>query len=288
MVANWLRVFLVIYAGHLTDMQHFLVQVDHYYFGWALFMVMMVPVFVLARRLETAQFTPVVPAGPAAVGGSHDPGLVDLGAPRKVPARWRVFAASALAGLAAAPLAWLLLSQTTVPPPPDALPAGRAGWELLGEARPDWEPNYRGADAVLGGGYWRNGQGVDAWIVYYERPSQGRELANTSNRLAARRDGRLVLDGREARLSAAGGQRLIWYSHIIGGRESTGTMTAKLHQILGTLSGQPDAALLAVSAICDADCDAARDLLEAFEADMGSVLRSAIAGRGEHHGHRMD
>src|SRR5690606_26272938 len=37
-VANWLRVFFVIYAGYLTDMRHFLVTVDHYYFGWVLYM----------------------------------------------------------------------------------------------------------------------------------------------------------------------------------------------------------------------------------------------------------
>jgi exosortase/archaeosortase family protein len=55
MVANWLRVFLVIYAGYLTDMQHFLVQVDHYYFGWVLYMLMIAPVFVLARRFEPEQ-----------------------------------------------------------------------------------------------------------------------------------------------------------------------------------------------------------------------------------------
>ena len=37
LVTNWLRVFIIIVAGHVTDMQHFLVRVDHYYFGWFLF-----------------------------------------------------------------------------------------------------------------------------------------------------------------------------------------------------------------------------------------------------------
>jgi hypothetical protein len=81
-------------------------------------------------------------------------------------------------------------------------------------------------------------------------------------------------------LQSPGGERVIRYVHIIGGRESTGLMRAKLHQIIGTLSGQPEAALLAVSAPCAGDCDAARALLDAFERDMGGPLRAAIAGRG--------
>ncbi len=36
-------------AGYLTDMQHYLVRVDHYYFGWALFAVAMAVFFLLAR-----------------------------------------------------------------------------------------------------------------------------------------------------------------------------------------------------------------------------------------------
>ena len=49
LVANWIRVFVIITAGYLTEMQHYLVTVDHYYFGWALFLVAMVPLFLFAR-----------------------------------------------------------------------------------------------------------------------------------------------------------------------------------------------------------------------------------------------
>ncbi len=33
LLSNWLRVSIIIIAGHLTEMQTFLVRVDHYYFG---------------------------------------------------------------------------------------------------------------------------------------------------------------------------------------------------------------------------------------------------------------
>jgi exosortase A len=264
-VANWLRVFLVIYAGYLTDMQHYLVTVDHYYFGWVMYMLLMAPVFLLARRFEPEE----APAGATQPAGSTTP-----------PARWRPHFIGALAALAVAPLAWAVLTSTPTRPAPEALPPGQAGWELHGVARPDWTLRYLGPHALLSGVYWRDGRGVDAWIAWYGRPAQASEVASSSNRLAQRADGDLHRSGREAVLTTPGGRRVIRHVHIIGQRESTGLKRAKLDQIIGTLSGQPEAAVLAFSAPCADDCDAARALLDDFERDMGGSLRAAIAGSG--------
>ncbi len=54
-LTNWLRVFIVIVAGHMTDMQHFLVTVDHYYFGWVLFAFALIGYVYLAGRLSRAR-----------------------------------------------------------------------------------------------------------------------------------------------------------------------------------------------------------------------------------------
>ena len=285
LIANWLRVFLVIYAGYVTEMQHFLVQVDHHYFGWVLYMVMLAPVLWLARRWE-----PATKPAAASGGGPHDaaseqPGAA-LGTSAAVALSRRLPAVGyTLIALAIAPLAWLILSGSATYAAPTALPAGQGGWTLAGSARSDWRPQYRGPDVELDGVYWRGEQGVDAWVVYFERPRHGSEVANQTNRLANRRDGWLQhLDSSgnfaEATLSGPAGERLIRYLHVVGGRESTALMTAKLHQIIGTLSGRPEAALLAISTPCRPDCAAARDMLAAFEADMGVALRTTIAGRG--------
>ena len=279
LVANWLRVYLVIYAGYVTEMQHFLVQVDHHYFGWVLYMVMLAPVLWLARRWEPATESALESAPePATAPATPAPSLS-----RRLPT-----IGYTLAALAIAPLAWLVLSGSATQAAPTALPAGQGGWTLAGAARDDWRPRYRAPDVELDGAYWRGEQGVDAWIVYFERPSQGSEVANQSNSLAHRRDGRLQhLDNGEAILSGPAGERLIRYVHIVGGRESTAIMTAKLDQIIGTLSGRPEAALLAISTPCRPDCGAARDVLAAFEADMGAALRTTIAsGNNEHYGER--
>lgn len=275
MLANWLRVFLVIYAGYLTEMQHFLVQVDHYYFGWVMYMLLMAPVFWFARHFEPEDAATDPAAATANVGATpQQPAGTPPGTSTPNPLRP---AALALAALCIAPVAWWLLTMADTRPAPEAMPPGEAGWQLSGSARPDWEPRYRGADATLDGAYWRGPSTVDAWIVYYRRPTQGRELASQTNRLANRRDGRLELSSGEAVLHSGGGRRLIRYTHIIGGRESTGAIEARLQQIVATLSGRPEAALLAISTNCGADCAAAREELAAFEQDMGERLRQAIA-----------
>ena len=42
--------FIIIVAGDLTDMQHYLVRVDHSVFGWVVFAVAMVAFLLLAGR----------------------------------------------------------------------------------------------------------------------------------------------------------------------------------------------------------------------------------------------
>jgi len=51
LLANWVRVYTVIEAGYLTDMQSYLVRVSHYGFGWCVFAVALFVFFWLASRL---------------------------------------------------------------------------------------------------------------------------------------------------------------------------------------------------------------------------------------------
>jgi exosortase len=41
LLANWLRVYTVVLAGYLSDMQHYLVRSEHYTLGWTLFALCM-------------------------------------------------------------------------------------------------------------------------------------------------------------------------------------------------------------------------------------------------------
>ena len=50
-VANWLRVFIIIVAGQMTDMQHYFVTVEHFNLGWVLFGIMFISLIFIFKRL---------------------------------------------------------------------------------------------------------------------------------------------------------------------------------------------------------------------------------------------
>ncbi len=76
LVSNWLRVFTVIVAGHLTDMQHYLVQVDHIGLGWVLFGIVFVVFFLLVRLLPATAAVDGEPAAPAAAARGTAPAVL--------------------------------------------------------------------------------------------------------------------------------------------------------------------------------------------------------------------
>lgn len=51
LLANWIRVFVIIYMGYETNMQTGLIE-DHDNFGWWVFAATLVPIYFIARRLE--------------------------------------------------------------------------------------------------------------------------------------------------------------------------------------------------------------------------------------------
>src|SRR5690606_28122981 len=50
LVANWIRVFIIIYAGYKTNMESSLIE-DHDMFGWWVFAATLVPLFWVANTL---------------------------------------------------------------------------------------------------------------------------------------------------------------------------------------------------------------------------------------------
>jgi hypothetical protein len=65
-----------------------------------------------------------------------------------------------------------------------------------------------------------------------------------------------------------------WYE--VGGWNTAGPIGAKLRQVAGRLTGRTEAGLVAFSALCEPDCDAARDRLDRFSAEASGALRAAI------------
>lgn len=281
---NWLRVVIIIWVGHATSMQHWLVN-DHLTFGWIMFAVGLIPIFAFGVWLQRFYRAPAI-REPAATGGA--------------PAGARTFVVWGLAALVLSGVgpALVLWNDTRVPGPVSAelqAPAAVAPWRIAATDEIRWEPRYVGADASLLSTYRDGGGRVDLFIAYYAHQRDGAEVVNELNvlydekrwkrrRVSQRRvpfgdDGQVRL--REIQLvTSSGARRLVWFWYRVGDRRITGVLEAKLTQVWAILSGSPAAAVAAVSTPVEGGLDAARARLEAYLQAMGPAVTTAIERAG--------
>ena len=266
-LANWFRVVFVICAGYLTDMQHYLVTVDHYYFGWFVFFIALIPFFVFARRLESKD------------DGPQRQGTRPL---RSGDSGWRNnFALLAvLAVLAVAPI--LLAARTAATPSGVVelkLPDRIAGFSRVEQAPIGWAPRFAGPDTEASAAYDDGNDGVEIYGNVYLNQSQGRELVGHSNKLEGE-SGWQILNAGERRLFASdsrsetvgdmeladrvGNRRVIFYWYEVNDRRTTSALAVQLRYAVLRLFSEPVSGMVAVSTNCGADCDLARKRLEAF------------------------
>jgi EpsI family protein len=262
LVSNWLRVFIIITAGYLTDMQSYLVRVDHATFGWAVFALAMI-VFLLLGRLW-----PPRELSRTAAGFTGD-------ALRNTA---RVLPWAALA-IALGP-AWALFVPVRAAAAPNvSMPAAIAGWDGPREfCQGRWRPQYPAADLRQQREFSRGGQAVCVYIASFLSQHQDKELIGYWSALyppesevvsSAVREaaGRRVNEVQLGDARAA--DRIVWYSYVVGAREMRRGVEAQFSYAFGTLSGAPASSVYAISMPCVPDCAAARRVLEEFLPNVG-------------------
>jgi len=245
LVSNWIRVYTVVVAGHLTDMQHYLVRVDHYYFGWGVFAVAIVFFFWITSRLPAAPLPPAPPPG--------------------APPRARVLvtgAALSLGLLALGPAYGLLRPLQPAPPrigPPLAL---LAGWSGPAAYAGEWDPLYPHSDRAQRGVYQRAGRVVAAFAAEYDIQLQGKELVGYGNSLfnglgQTADQGIVAVDTRWRRVATNAGESIIAWRLRVGAHSYTRGLTSQLGYALGSLAGPQRSRVSAALAPCEPDCNAA-------------------------------
>lgn len=163
MLTNWLRIFIIVVAGHLTDMQHRLIVGEHYSFGWFMFAGAMLLYFLVVRRWPL----------PAAA-------MVSGAASTSAPAAAAV--ALAVVTVAAGP-AWAALDDNrAVDATAHRLPADVNGWTVHSAAS-DWRPLFKGADEDQRLEYRSQSVSVEAYRATYLFQLQGREILGHENSL---------------------------------------------------------------------------------------------------------
>ena len=273
-LANILRVFIVVYLGYVTDMQHPIIR-DHFMLGWYLFGGLVgILLFIDARLYRRRQTIPstsknanerealMPPSVPVTRGGSNYLTILIAG----------------VMLLSVGPVAVYHISQQTNSINTEVelvLPEAAAGWSGPVESADDWMPKYEGA-VTKKRLYLKDGRDVYLYIGYYPVQTQGKELiiyynkiSNTdiwqTNYTRARNravDNRQVLE--QLLENGHGTQRLVWYWYNVGGWVTTNKYEAKALQVLGLLTGKTDSYVIAVAADEADDRDAAEKMMSEF------------------------
>ncbi|HEY0941118.1 MAG TPA: EpsI family protein [Steroidobacter sp.] len=263
LLSNWIRVYLIILAGHFTQMQHYLVRVEHYRFGWAVFAIVMVLFFILVRRFPVADSSAATSPQRDGESGALRPSAVAL----------------AFAALAIGP-AWNSLAAATpaeIPEEDEILPAGAGTWSGPQAAADDerWTPVFAGADVQRSGRYADATSTVHAYAAAYAFQTQGKELVGYENSVLGPGNQRVLSSTRiephgaltELLLQdAEGRQALLWYYYRIGKLQTNREAIAQAWYGIASLASIPPSRVVALRAACVPDCDSAR-------ASLNSLLR---------------
>ncbi len=258
-LTNWVRIFVIVMAGHLTDMQHYLIRGEHYNFGWMMFAGMMVLFFLLSRFLPPNVF---VPESRASDVRSHEGGQVS----------WPVMAV-VLGAVVLAPVS-IYLGTRTAPAASDLplLPVKAQGWTEETPRQSTWHPKFVGVDEQLWKNFTKDGQVVEAFAARYWQQSQGRELAGFEN--VPFGEGTRVLSAgavaplplwNESRIRDAEGREwIVWSAYVIEGRWFTSSLHAQVYYGWSSLLSSPSSTAVLLRAACQPDCVAGRQALVAF------------------------
>jgi EpsI family protein len=270
-IANWLRVLIIIDAGYTTNMRHVLVSRGHFVFGWVLFTVILVTsVWFLARR----------PAAPS-------PGRLASGGPGRVP----TYVAAATALIAMPIVVYIVTAGRDRSPAALAFhaPVGRGEWRgPISTAGDGWQPEFVGAHSQWYFAYQNmSGNNVEMVAIGYPVQEQGRELVNEENALlgaaasAVTTENKVRLDDASYIELVAGdahGRRwLVWSVYDIGGREFVTPFLSQIWYGVRSLSGAPYSVQFGFRTECGpASCDSARAVLKSFVRAMAPGCFAAI------------
>jgi exosortase len=263
LLGNWVRVYVIIQVGYLTDM-HSSLLANHYWFGWGVFAVALVAFFWIRGRLD-----PQPPADPAAASApAPDMHL-------RSDAAGFVIAAVVLIALPGASAAVRMLRPT--PPFTATATVPRAPWAPAPlNIHSSWQPVFEGADLEKRMAFAKAGDDtVEAFRVTYRNQRQGAKLVGSDNTLLGRalqpRSDTVVNSSagafRESEVEeqvSPYGRYLMWWRYQAAGRDFVNPIASQLWYGLNATVGHPTAFLVAFRTACRPDCAAARLELRGF------------------------
>lgn len=275
-VANWLRAYMIVMLGYLTD-NRLATGVDHLIYGWAFFGAVMLLLFGIAakwREPVPAQTLPVTKPAAVSNGDATWWGVVPV-----------------VIAVCAVPLAEMAL----IRPVNDyavtfALPAPGPGWTSGNSAQLDYRPRYHGSRGE-GLAVYRavpDGQPVAAYIAWYADQRDGREMVGWRNgfvepgqsvyRVIDERDAESPLGPiREAELATPQGRMRAWRLYWVNGRIVSGDVAIKTRLAIDRFfKGADDSAVIILATSANDSGEQAAARLKKFLSDHAAGFEGVL------------
>jgi len=268
MFSNWIRVFGIILAGHLTNMESPLIK-DHEWWGWVIFFLFtLLPLYFIANKIERT-FPPVNINPPTTNKEAHDQSKLKL-------------IVTAIYVIVVITTPNLLLASDQSPPTNASNsiypPASKNNWlGPLFENTP-WNAQFTKPDSELNSSYIKKNNKVHLSITHYQTQSQGKELIYYQNKFYEEDHFKLLQSSTtevNANISSVnelllenkeGKQIVIWHWYLIGEKTYTTPIKVKLAGALSRIQGDQSGTWLSVSSQCTTqkECNANRTLMENY------------------------
>lgn len=286
-VANWLRAYLIVMLGHLSD-NRIATGVDHLIYGWIFFGVVIVAMFAVGAIWREDHLPQ-----------SHARALLSANFSADAPAvHWpRVGQAAMLtvAILLVWPVAASLLAQ---PLAERSLPAldieSRAGWTRIAAMPTSWRPQLQAPAREREFAFEKNGQKVGVYVGVYRNQRQGSELVSSMNRLIPPDSeqwislatgvrsiefDRHALSVRTERFRGPNETFVAWRWYQLGTFATASDVRAKLDLALDRLLRRDDTSAWVAVYVMHAENPREADrMLAQFAGEMGGALEQALQG----------
>ena len=282
-IANWIRVSGIVVLGHVSEMQHPMIN-KHDTFGWVVFCLAMIPLVMFGYRLGRG-------ATSSPTGATTSAEKAVVGEARSVVAFSPLVGAAALAACVA--LVWLGPLLAGGSPLPIAAVQQLStdlvadlevpGWQRSAQPASGWKPHVAGVDSEQMVVFERDGEVVEFYLGVFAGQRQGAEVINDENRPFARghydttgqhREGATlqVSDAlvmrqtvfRERRDGARATAQVMLYGERIAGTFNDGDVSGKLRQFKVMLGAPPVAMVFAVGTYVEPNLELAQHRLVDF------------------------
>ena len=289
LTTNWIRILIIIYAGYHLGMDSSMVT-DHADLGWVVFAFALVPIFFVARRLESGEIAatersllsdvPEIDVADNDISSNgltnkdkanNDIGSIDIGSTD--PSETHPFKALSLAIIVTLAIMvtgpFLLKTVNSLENTGNQnsfqFPLFLDDWQFIGRGERGWLPNYQTAEKVVTATYQNKQAKINIAVHHFFNQSQSHELVYYTNILVDTPWEQRALTNQNINTEAPryktvtiynksargnGNDKSILYWFNVAGNTTTEKLAAKVFQLKGLLDSRKDAALISLNSDC--------------------------------------